>query len=80
MGWNYPQKGNMHDIIEQNGLHPITCITTLSRDQKKDLIGRNVLACIDIIGRPSCLDDIGVKQENKEKVLTEVQMIIEQAK
>lgn len=80
LGWNYPVKESLHDIIEQNGLHPITCMSTLTRDQKKDLIGRNVLVCIDIVGNPNVLHDIGVKPEDTEKILTEAQVIIEQAK
>jgi hypothetical protein len=80
IGWNYPKKGNLHDVIEDNGLHPITCISSLDKQQKKDLIGRNVLVCIDIVGNPGILSDIGVKGADAEKVLTEAQMIIEQAK
>lgn len=80
IGWNFPEKGNLHDIIGQNGLHPITCISSLTRGQKHDLIGRNVLVCIDIIGNPGVLNEIGVKGDTIEKVLTEVQAIIEQAK
>ena len=80
VGWNYPAKGNLHDIIEQNGLHPITTMASLTRDQKKDLIGRDAMVCLDIIGNPAILDKVGVKAENKERVLTEAQTIIEQAK
>lgn len=80
VGWNYPEKGNLHEIIERNGLHPISCLTTLTRDQKKDLVGRNTLVCIDLVGNPSILSDIGVKGTAAEKVLTEAQLIIEQAK
>lgn len=80
IGWNYPAGNSLHEIIGQNGLHPISCITSLSRDQKKNLIGNNVLVCVDIIGNPDCLDEIGVRGNEKEKVLSEVQMIIEEAK
>jgi len=80
VGWNYPAKGNLHDIIENNGLHPITTMSSLSRDQKRDLIGRGVMVCIDIIGNPTVLDQVGVRGDAKERVLTEAQMIIEQAK
>jgi hypothetical protein len=80
IGWNYPAKGNLHSIIEQNGLHPITTMSSLTRDQKKELIGHDVLACVDIIGDPSVLDRAGIKGEAKERSLTEAQMIIEQAK
>jgi hypothetical protein len=80
LGWNYPADQNLHHIIAENGLHPITCMTTLSRDQKKDLIGHGVLVCVDIVGRPSVLHDIGIKPENVERILTEAQVIIEEAK
>lgn len=80
IGWNYPERGNLHEIIEHNGLHPISCLTTLSHQQKKDLVGRNALACIDIVGTPHVLDEIGVRGEAAERVLTEAQIIIEQAK
>ncbi len=80
VGWNYPAKDNLHEIIEQNGLHPISCITTLTHQQKKDLVGRNILVCVDLVGKPGLLKEIGVKDSEAEKVLTEAQVIIEQAK
>jgi hypothetical protein len=38
------------------------------------------MVCIDIIGNPTVLDQVGVRGDAKERVLTEAQMIIEQAK
>jgi len=80
IGWNYPANGNLHQIMEQNGLHPITCLNSLSRLEKKNLIGQNVLTCIDVIGKPDVLKQVGVRPETVEKVLTEAQFIVEQAK
>jgi len=80
LGWNYPADQNLHHIIAENGLHPITCMTTLTRDQKRDLIGHGVLACVDIVGKPSVLHEVGVKPEDQERILTEAQVIIEEAK
>ena len=80
LGWNYPQHGNLHEIIEQNGLHPITCIAGLSHQEKKDLVARDILVCVDLVGKPDVLNDIGVKGDRAEQVLTEAQVIIEEAK
>ncbi|MBU6232092.1 restriction endonuclease [Patescibacteria group bacterium] len=80
LGWNYPAHGNLHEIIEQNGLHPITCLTSISQSQKRDLASRNVMVCIDLVGKPAVLDEIGIRGADAEKVLTEAQIIIEQAK
>jgi len=38
MGWNYPEDNNLHQLIEATGLHPITCLTTLSVGQKRLLM------------------------------------------
>jgi len=80
VGWNYPPKDNLHELIEQNGLHPVTCITSLNKQQKRDLIGRNILVCVDLVGQPGILGEIGVRGAEAERVLTEAQMIIEMAK
>ncbi len=80
IGWNYPEKGNLHEIIEQYGLHPITALTSLNHQEKKDIIGRGILTCIDLIGTPDALHDIGVKGEAAERALTEAQLVVQQAK
>lgn len=80
IGWNYPAKGNLHDLIFEHNLQPIACINSLSRDQKRDLVGREALLCTDIIGKPSLLHDIGIKPEETEKILTEAQVVIREGK
>lgn len=80
LGWNYPEKGNLHELINQNSLHPIACLTTLNRDQKRELAVMNMMICLDLVGNPQVLDKIGIKPEDKEKILTEAQVVIEQAK
>jgi hypothetical protein len=80
LGWNYPTHENLHEIIEKNGLHPITCITSLSRQQKKDLVGRNILTCADLIRQPQILEAIGVKGDLVHKVVDEAKVIIQIAK
>ena len=80
LGWNYPAHDNLHEIIEKNALHPITCVTTLTHQQKKDLIGRNILTCTDLIREPQVLDQVGVKGEDAKKVVEEAQIIIKVGK
>ena len=80
LGWNYPARDNLHEIIEKNALHPITCITTITHQQKKDLIGRNILTCTDLIREPQVLDQVGVRGEDATKVIQEAQIIIKVGK
>lgn len=79
LGWNYPKGSSLHELIAENGLHPITCLTTLNREQKRELAGIDAVVCLDLVGNPELLKQIGVKPEEHEKILTEAQIVIEQA-
>jgi len=80
VGWNYPEKGNLHDLIDQNGLHPVTCLTLLTHQEKKDLIGRGVIVCIDLEKRADILKEIGVKEDRIAKIKEEAALIVRTAK
>src|SRR3989344_2287489 len=34
VGWNYPDKGSLQDLIIDTGLHPITSLTSISQNEK----------------------------------------------
>lgn len=77
IGWNYPESGNLHTLIEELRLHPITCVTSLNHQQKKDLIGRNIITCADLSKRPEILHEIGVRSEDEAaKMVEEARMIM----
>jgi hypothetical protein len=72
IGWNYPGKGNLQDMIEEGGLHPVTCLTSLSSDEKKELFKGGVVLCSKIKENPEVLDKIFGPQLDKEAVLNEI--------
>jgi hypothetical protein len=76
IGWNYPERGNLHDLIEQYALQPITSLTSLSGMQKKDLIGRGSLLCKDLISDPAILHSIGINGILSQKVLDEASTVL----
>lgn len=80
IGWNYPAKGNLHEIIEQNGLHPVTVLMSLSVSEKKILIGEGVLTCIDLVNNSSILTKVGLTEDKINNVITESKIIVERAK
>ena len=57
VGWNYPLDANLHDLIEEAELHPLTCLRTLSEHEKKDLLARGVVLCKTLQEDPSLLKD-----------------------
>lgn len=75
LGWNYPEGGGLQDFIEKSGLHPLTCLTTLSSFQKRMLLGGGIVLCQEIIEKPALLSEIGIKSSQQKQIENEIKQI-----
>jgi hypothetical protein len=75
IGWNYPVHGNLHDMILQEKLHPLTCLATLKSGQKKLLLDRGVVLCKTLRDNPQLLEAVGLSAAEKEKTLEEIKSL-----
>jgi len=55
IGWNYPEKGNLQDMIEKEALHPITCLSSLNSSDKKTLLASGIVLCSMLKENPNLL-------------------------
>lgn len=72
IGWNYPGGESLQSLIEQSGLHPLTCLVTLSRSQKQQLLNRGLILCRDIARDARLLKSVGVDGPAAAKVTDEI--------
>jgi Restriction endonuclease len=75
IGWNYPQKGNLQQIIEESGLHPLTCLATLSNIHKKLLLKKGIVLCRELKEQPQLMKEVGLDDLKITKVLEEVNQV-----
>jgi hypothetical protein len=75
LGWDYPIKGSLKDLIDDFGLYPITCLTTLTRAEKQGLLDRKIVLCTEICSAPKLLYDLGMNEAKVNRVLEEGQML-----
>ncbi len=73
IGWNYPEKGNLQDMVEAEGLHPITCLTSLSPSDKKTLLEARVVLCSEIKKNPDLLKNFLGKDFDPQPVISEIE-------
>lgn len=74
VGWSYPEKGNLQDMIEGASLHPITCLTTLNRSEEKVLMDHGHILCQAVTEKT--LSDVGIRNKSKvARILNEVQRL-----
>lgn len=72
MSWNYPEGNGLRDLIEKSKLHPITVLTTLSQNQKQDLLNHHVVLCKNI---SSALNVLNLPEDKKQAVLAEAKFV-----
>jgi len=77
VGWNYPARGNLHDLIDDSGLHPLTCLTTISQHDKRALFEKNIVLCKTVRENPSVLKELGYKKDKIDSIIQESELLCE---
>src|SRR3989344_4291144 len=72
IGWNYPLQNGLEAHIEKNGLHPITCLTTLSKSHKRELVEKDILTCKQLFADLKVLQSVGVSEPKTSSVADEI--------
>lgn len=75
MSWTYPRYGNLQDLIEETKLHPITCLTTLSRGEKVALMEKGIVLCRTMNDNKDALSKIGMKGARLSNALEEGRLL-----
>lgn len=73
VGWNYPLRGNLHDMVLEAKLHPLTCLVSLGIREKKELLDQGIVLCKTLLEKPELLSSVGLNEEQKKEVLDEIQ-------
>ncbi|MGE0562755.1 MAG: restriction endonuclease [Flavobacteriales bacterium] len=71
VGWDQPKRGSLKERIDIAGLHPITCLTTLTNYEKKKLLEKEKVLCMDLCHHPGLLTSIGINEQRHKKILDE---------
>lgn len=78
ISFDYPEKGNLYDLIEETGLHPLTCLSELSKSQKQSLLDSGVVTCKLLAEEPEHLERLNLNAAKKGKILEEVKLVCTQ--
>jgi len=73
LSWDYPKSNNLRELIEATGVHPLSCLTTLSRAHKHYLMERGVVLCRQLHDHPEELAELGLSGERLDALLREVE-------
>lgn len=76
IAWNYPEKGNLQDLVEEPAMYPITLLSSLSEQEKKRLIEKNVVLCTDLLTKSDKeLADPLLRNDSLQKARDDAQLV-----
>lgn len=72
IGWSFPANEGLEVLIDQSGLHPITCLTTLSERSKQQLLNKNIVLCKEVSQNKNILQTLGLDADKITQVEKEI--------
>ena len=60
LGWDYPENESLKKLIDDSGLYPITCLTTLTKLEKQKLLENKIVLCKELNANKKQLSEIGM--------------------
>lgn len=77
IGWDYPANASLRDLVEKAGLYPITCLSSLSQNQRQILLTQDLVLCSDLLSQPSALEQFKLAKLKQQTVLSEAKAILD---
>ncbi len=80
LSWDYPQGQNIKSRVDNAGLYPLTCLTSLTKSEKQILLESGCVLVRDLIKDGSMLERLRLAPSKKRKVLEEAEGLVDDTK
>lgn len=71
LSWDYPADTCLRKRIDRDYLYPITCLTTITSNEKNKLLALELLLVVELIQKQALLTKIGISQKRSKNILKE---------
>lgn len=69
VSWDYPKRESLQDLISNSGLYPITCLNTITKAEKQQLLLKDIVLCKQLCSQTEVLNQIGISKIRIKKIL-----------
>ncbi len=73
IGWDTPFDYGLRDWVDRTGLHPLTCLTSLTRHEKNKLLDQRVVLARELLQEPVKLDIADITPGRVRGILKEAE-------
>ncbi|WP_069132234.1 restriction endonuclease [Rhodohalobacter halophilus] len=71
LSWDYPKKNGIKDQVARLNLHPVTCLSSLTKDEKSRMLKHDIVFCRQICEDKNRLREVGINPRNINKIAKE---------
>jgi transposase InsO family protein len=75
LGWGYPAKDSLAELIQKYDLFPITTLTSLTKYQKRTFLKKGLVLCKDARSHKKMLENMGLKPREIQKIISEAEAV-----
>ena len=75
LGWDFPKRRGLEVLIDRAHVHPVTALTTVSNETKRQLLDKNIVLCKNLLPELGNLRSYGVSKQEEEDVQYEVRTL-----
>ncbi len=72
IGWTYPEKGNLEDMIMSTGVYPMTALTTLKKGEKRMLLNLGIVTTEQLKTKREVLRELSMTPERIGAIIAEI--------
>lgn len=76
ISWNYPQNNSLRTIIDKSGLHPLTSLLSLRKDEQKALLEEGIVLCRELPSQQKLLHQMHISKKRISKILDEAEALV----
>lgn len=76
IAWNYPNEGNLQDLVEKPHMYPITILNAFSEAEKRRLVEKDIVLCSDLLSKEQeAISDTLINNDNITRATEDARMI-----
>ncbi len=75
LSWDYPPKESLRNLIDESGLYPITCLTSLTNKEKETILMEGIVLCKELLKREALLHDLRISLTRIPNILSEIKSL-----
>ncbi len=76
LSWDYPSEASIKIRVDDNGLYPVTCLTTLRDEEKATLLKNECILVRDLLDMPKFLQHLSIDVAKQKQIIQEAEELV----